>query len=321
MDHLLDATTDELFGILMPVVGPESPYRGVILAVSTLIVLLYFYRATRRRLEAYIGRNALNPRNLTTFLRAYDAVWKVSIAIVFLIAASGSLALLGLSVAFVGTVLGWSLQVPIRGMAAWFMVMLKRPFRVGDRIAVAGVVGDVVEIQLNHILLNQVGGTVVGEEKSGRGIFVPNAMLFDHNVINYNYFAAQGTEHETGVSQYMLDEVLVRLTFGSDLEFAKSICKDAARQAVGELLGDVDVEPFIRTEFLAWGLLLRVRFKTTPARRQEVTSRVTELIWMAFRGNPDRITFGFPVSIADMQGGPGPKFPTGGGVPRPAPAR
>ena len=42
--------------------------------------------------------------------------------------------------------LGWSLQRPVTGVAAWLMVMIKRPFMIGDRIIIQGVRGDVLEI-------------------------------------------------------------------------------------------------------------------------------------------------------------------------------
>ena len=50
--------------------------------------------------------------------------------------------------AFSGLLLGWSLQAPVSGMAAWVMISLKRPFRVGDRIQLPSLslVGDVVDV-------------------------------------------------------------------------------------------------------------------------------------------------------------------------------
>ena len=37
---------------------------------------------------------------------------------------------------------------------------------------IAGITGDVTGISLTHVILNQVGGSIGGEEKSGRGILV-----------------------------------------------------------------------------------------------------------------------------------------------------
>jgi small-conductance mechanosensitive channel len=179
------------------------------------------------------------------------------------------------------------------------MVVLKRPFRIGDRISVAGVTGDVIDIQLNHILLNQVGGTVQGEERSGRGIFVPNAMLFGEEIINYNYFGKQ--EAAASPSRFMLDEVVVRVTFGSDYEFARQLCVEAARQAAGELVGETDADPFTRAEFSPWCVLLRVRYKTIPAKRQEVSARVTKRIWELFGEHRDRVQFAIPVHVTGVR--------------------
>ena len=280
--------------------GPSSPLRGVVLAVATLVILIYLHRVTKRRLTAYLAAQAHKPENAAAFLRTYTAVWKVAIAIMVVVAATGSFAMMGLTVGFLGTILGWSLQTPIRGIAAWVMILLKRPFRVGDRIQVAGITGDVYDIQLNHVMLTQVGGTVQGEEKSGRGILVPNAMLFGENIINYNYFATDEAAAALPASKLMLSEVLVRLTFGSDYEFAKALCVEAARQAVAELGDPTDEPPFTRVEFMAWGIVLRVRYKTTPSRRQEASSRVTELIWQAFAQHRDRVSFCVPVEAMDV---------------------
>ena len=289
--------------------GPQSPLRGVIIAVAVLVILVYLHRTTRERLRLYMKARAQRERNVKNFLRTYDTVWKVMIGLVVLVAAAGSFSLLGLTMGFFGTMLGWSLQTPIRGVAAWAMVVLGKPFRIGDRIHVGGVTGDVVDIQLNHIVLNQVGGTVSGEERSGRGIYVPTAILFGEQVINYSLFAHQEEGSATEASDFMLDEVPVRLTLGSDYEFAKTLCVDAARQGVAELVGETDGAPFTRVEFLPSGILLRVRYQTAPAQRQEVSSRVTELIWHAVLQHAGRVQFRAPVARQTITSVPGAIVP------------
>lgn len=305
-DDLLESPVLEA---AMTYFGTGSPFRGPLLAAATLVVLVYIQKRLRKRLEAYLGKHAHKPENAAHFLRAYNAVCKTLIAILVVIAATGSFRLLGLTVAFFGTMLGWSLQVPIRGLAAWVMVLVTRPFRVGDRVTIAGVTGDVLDVQLNHILLNQVGGTVQGEERSGRGILVPNAMLFGESILNYNYFAQQDLSVSSPASKWMLDEVLVRLTFGSDYEHAKELCVATAKKAVDELVGETDAEPFARVEFLAWGILLRVRYKTLPAKRQEISSRVTRYIWQSINAEGEKVAFGFPVSITGLEQSPGEPAP------------
>jgi hypothetical protein len=66
-------------------------------------------------------------------------------------------------------------------VAAYFIRGISRqiPFAIfnvdleGNQATIAGIIGDVVDISLPHVLLNQVGDTVGGEEKSGRGVLIP----------------------------------------------------------------------------------------------------------------------------------------------------
>ncbi|MBN1671592.1 MAG: mechanosensitive ion channel family protein [Kiritimatiellae bacterium] len=80
---------------------------------------------------------------------------------------------------FGGMLLGWSLQSPISGFAAWVLISLKRPFRPGDRVQFPnlGLTGDVKDIGAMYTILDQVGGSVGSEEAVGRNILIPNAML------------------------------------------------------------------------------------------------------------------------------------------------
>ena len=277
--------------------GRLAPYRSVVLAVATLVATTLLYRWSRGQLRRYLAQQAHKQENARAFLRGYDAVGKVLIGVVVVVAAAGSFTLLGLTVGFLGTMLGWSLQTPIRGLAAWVMVVLNRPFRVGDRIHVAGVTGDVHEIQLNHVVLNQVGGTVAGEERSGRGIYVPTAMLFGEQIINYNLFRQTDAEPADSAPKLMLAEVPVRITLGSDLELAKALCVQAARQALAELGGEGTREPFTRAEFFNCGIRLFTRYEMAPAQRERMAGRVTELIWEAFHANADKVRFCPPVSV------------------------
>lgn len=162
--------------------GEDSPYRGLILVILTLVILLnlkaYLTRTMRRTLEA----KAFTQENTAAFLKIWNSLWKVATAILVIMAMSGSLRLLGLTAGFFGMMLGWSLQQPVTGIAAWLMIVLKKPFKIGDRVIIAGITGDVTGISLTHVILNQVGGSIGGEEKSGRGILIPNAIRYRADV-------------------------------------------------------------------------------------------------------------------------------------------
>jgi len=264
----------------------ESPYQRFTLTVITIVVLLVIRRYTTRLLRKYATERAQKEGNVQRFLRTWNAVWKFIIAVFVIIALSGSLELLGLSAAFLGMMLGWSLQAPVTGIAAWLMILLKRPFRIGDRIIIGDIIGDVTDITLTHVILNQVGGTIGGEERSGRGVLIPNAILFNKIITNY-----------TLEEKFMLDEVPVRLTFDSEYESARDVMLTAAREVTADVIAQTQQEPFIRVEFFDAGVLARVRYQVEPARRQEVSSAITERILAGFRRHYPRVKYCIPQSV------------------------
>ena len=148
---------------------------------------------------------------------------------------SGSWAGLGISAGLLSAALGWALQRPITGIAAWIMVITKRPFEIGDRILIGDTKGDVVDITLTHVHLSEIGGTIASEETSGRTILIPNSILFEQKIINY-----------TLQNEFILDEVITLITYESDLEKAKEICLKAALQFLDDELKNQKELPFVR---------------------------------------------------------------------------
>ena len=263
--------------------GVDSPYRPIILTLATLLVLLGLKAYLTKKIKAQVKSRAFLKENAKGFMKTWNWIWKFIIAILVIIAMSGSFRLLGLTAGFIGMMLGWSLQQPVTGMAAWLMIILKKPFRIGDRVIIAGITGDVTAISLTHVTLNQVGGSVGGEERSGRGILIPNAILFQNVIINY-----------TLEQKYMLDEVPVRVTFGCDWERAKELMIAAAKEATADIIKETGQEPFIRCEFLEWGILTRLRYQTIPTRRQEISSNIVERLLASFREEYPRVEFAIP---------------------------
>jgi small-conductance mechanosensitive channel len=259
-----------------------SSYRGPLLAVLTLLVIWFVYRVATRALRNYMLRGAQKPENVQNFLLVWRYVW-LAVAVVFaFLSFSGSLVTLGISAAFLGMILGWSLQSPVTGIAAWLMVILKRPFKIGDRVIIAGIIGDVVDITLTHIVMNQVGGTIGGEEKSGRGVLIPNATLFQQIIYNYSF--------ET---KYLLDEVPVLVTFESDYDEAEKILLAAAGEVTADIVKETGQQPFIRSELADSGIRMRVRYQTMATERQRISSEIVEVLIREFN-KTDRVEFCYP---------------------------
>ena len=287
------ADTTEYVGGIMATLADSvgDSIVGVLYAVIALIILLVMYKTTKN----LIVRAMEEKHRTDAQVRQFTAMWKYAFmltgVVVVLVSLSGSLAAMGLTVAFLSMILGWSLQRPVTGIAAWLMVMIKRPFKIGDRIIIQGVRGDVLEISPTHILLGEVGGTVGGEESSNRGILIPNAVLFDQMVINY------AVSKET---KYILDEVPVRVSYDSDYRFAESTLIASAREVTREIVEELGREPEVRAEFFDSGVLMRLRYQSIAVDRQKISTAIVAKIVEAF-ANSDRLGFAYPHSAVEYR--------------------
>ena len=259
-----------------------SSNREALIAALVLVAIWVFYRLATRALKRYVLGKSLKADDARNFLLIWRYIW-LGVGIVFVIVAfSGSLAGLGVSAAFLGLIMGWSLQAPVTGIAAWLMVIVKRPFKIGDRVIIAGITGDVVDINLTHIMLNQVGGTIGGEERSGRGVMIPNATLFSQVIYNY-----------TSESRYLLDEVLVSVTFDSDLAVAEKLLLDAAEEATEKIIQRTGEKPFVRMGITEHGVRMRLRYKAEAKDRQRISSDITRGVLHRVRGESG-VSFAYP---------------------------
>lgn len=164
-------------------------------------------------------------------------------------------------------VLGWALQKPIIGIVAWMMIVVKRPFDIGGRVIIGSVKGDVIDISLTHVHIQEIGGIVEGEESSGRVIMVPNSTLFEQNITNYTF-----------QNEYVLDQVTVTVTYKSNLDKAIQIALDSAKKCMEDHIKITKKEPYARTFFQPSGVSVHVRYYSPAQRLQEFSSRITKEI-------------------------------------------
>jgi small-conductance mechanosensitive channel len=153
-------------------------------------------------------------------------LYLLAIAISLSIIAGDATALLG-SVGLVGLALSWALQTPIESFTGWFLNSLRGYYRVGDRIEVGEVFGDVYKIDILTTTVWEAGGpgkAVAGAQPTGAMITFPNWEVLRSNIVNY-----------TREFPYVWDEVTVGITNESDLAYAMRIVEDTTRGIVGSV--------------------------------------------------------------------------------------
>ena len=90
-----------------------------------------------------------------------------------------------------GLAIGLALQGSLANFASGFLLIIFRPFRVGDFVEAAGVKGTVKEIQIFTTILNSPDNIRV---------IVPNAQLTGGNIMNYTVNGTRRVDLVIGVS-------------------------------------------------------------------------------------------------------------------------
>lgn len=152
---------------------------GPKLIAAVVILVLGIWVA---KLLTGLCRRLLNRRNVDPTLVTFGTnLINAALVTFVVIAALGQLGVQTTSLIAVigaaGLAVGLALQNSLANFAAGVMILVFHPFRVGDVIEGAGVIGSVEEL---HIFTTQLK---TGDNKT---VFIPNGKLMGDNIINYS---------------------------------------------------------------------------------------------------------------------------------------
>ena len=180
----------------------------VISAFLILFIGLYTIRLINRFIRRIMIKRQLDP-TLTKFL-ADILLWvlRVLLFVTFIsklgIETSSFVAILGA----MGLAVGLSLQGSLSNFAGGMLIILFKPFKVGDTIEAQGVTGSVSEIQIFVTKLIT---------PNNQTIFVPNGSLSNGTITN---FSLQG---------YRRADLTIAISYDTDIKKAKDIITEVLK--------------------------------------------------------------------------------------------
>jgi small conductance mechanosensitive channel len=127
-----------------------------------------------------------------------------------------------------GLALSWALQTPIESFTGWLLNSFKTYYRIGDRIEVGDIFGDVYQIDVMTTTVWELGGPdkdVRGAQPTGALVTFPNSEVLRSSIINY-----------TRDFTHVWDEVSVGVANESDLAYAMAVVQQAAAEIVGSMM-------------------------------------------------------------------------------------
>lgn len=228
--------TADLAGILDKIFFTAYVFLGVGLAVQLSEGLLEWYgRKIAPRTETELDEQ------LIPFARRVVMIVVSLIGVIILLSrfevdVSGLVATLGIGSLAIALAAQASLADTISG----FVIMIDRPYRIGDRIEIQDLDtwGDVIDIGLRSTRIRT---------RDNRMVIVPNSVMSKSLIVNYSY----------PDTTYRI-QIHVGLAYGTDIELARNTLIEAV-SAVEGVLPDKKVEALF-LEFGESALIFRVRW-------------------------------------------------------------
>lgn len=260
----------------------------VILTVSKLIEIIILKRSYTK----YKRYNLIRLFHLLSLL----AVALVIVSFVFAnwYAAAVSLGLISL-------ILGFALQTPISSFIGWIYIIIRNPYRIGDRIQIDTYKGDVVEIgYFDTTLWEFAGDYLTNDLPSGRLIRFPNSLVLQSTVINYSW------KH----FEYIWNEIPFHIAYNSDLPFVEKTIKEVVTRALGDKMqerieelkvlvkespiDDMDIKeyPFVSLRINAntW-VEATVTYLVPPKQAATIRTRIIKEVIQALQQESDKTMF------------------------------
>ena len=218
------------------------------------------------------------------------SLWLLAIGLAISVVAGDIRALLG-SLGLVGLALSWSLQTPIESFTGWLLNSFQGYYRVGDRISVGEVFGDVYKIDFLTTTVWEIGapyrdGFVQAEQPTGRLVTFPNNEVLTGTVVNL-----------TGDFPYVWDELAVAVANESNLGESMRVIERVST----ELLGDYMREPAQQYEHILRDADLEYSIATQPQIYVSLNESWTDVIVRYLVGSRERRTWKSNLSLRIME--------------------
>jgi small conductance mechanosensitive channel len=208
----------------------------VLAAIVIFVVGRWIAKMVKRLIEKIMTKNKIDP----TLISFVSNLVYITLLVFVVVAAINQVGVQTTSfiavIGAAGLAIGFALQGSLANFAAGFLLIIFRPFKVGDYIEGAGVSGIVEEIQ---VFVTQL------KTPDNKTVIIPNSKLTGDNIINYSAKDTRRVDLVVGVS-YDADLSQARAILNDILSADDRILKDPAPQIAVSELADSSVNFVVR---------------------------------------------------------------------------
>jgi small-conductance mechanosensitive channel len=253
-----------------------------VFAIALALAVVWGLSEIWRRLTFRYVNDARRRRQFLVLRRFVMGFFFAMVIVMGFVSEFGSLATYA---GFVTAGIAVGLQTLLLSVAAYFFVVGRYGIRIGDRISVAGVTGDVVDVGLVRLYIMELAGTGVDLYPTGRIAVFSNSVLFQPMTPLYKQ--VPGTE-------YAWHEALITIAATGNQERVREKSLAAVNSVYNEYreilerqqgtIGDrMEIilnapAPEARFQFNDDGMVLIIRYPVLLARASEIDDRVAQAL-------------------------------------------
>lgn len=191
--------------------------RLIILTLG-LIGIVVAVRLLHRNIARFVDQNTTRYqlRKLVNFVAYFLTAFLITVVL--------SDRLNGFTVAFgaIGAGIAFALQEVVVSIAGWVALTFSVYYRVGDRVRLGGITGDVIDIGMLRTTIMQIGDWVQADQYNGGIVRVSNSFVLKEPVYNYSIDFP-----------FLWDEIMLPIKYGSDRQLIRQIMENVAQEIVG----------------------------------------------------------------------------------------
>ena len=250
------------------ILGTEAG-KSILLAAIVAVIGYYIVRFINNMVARILERRNVEP-TVQTFLKSFINITLLILLILTVVSTLGvnttSLAAL---LASAGLAVGMALSGNLQNLAGGIILLLFKPYKVGDHIEAQGVSGTVKAIQIFHTILTT---------PDNKELFIPNGALSSGNITNYSK------------NDLRRVDMVVSVEYGTDTEKVKQVTQELLRSDSRILK---DPAPFVAVNELGDnGVFFSIRVWVNGSDYWNVFFDTNERIYNEF--NKQGIGFPFP---------------------------
>jgi small-conductance mechanosensitive channel len=267
--------------------------RGAITVVSVLGIAKAMQVYLVSRIHATVNRYNLN--------RVIRLVAGLIVSFIVFISVFVNWQTAILSLGLASLILGFALQTLLSSFIGWIYILVRAPYRVGDRIQIGEATGDVIDVGYLDTTLWEFGGKYLStDHPSGRLIKFPNSEALSSTIYNYSW----------PLFPYIWNEIRFDVAYESDLEFVAKVMQETAEEELGEammkrvevyreLLAQTPVDQLevrerpsviFRVSNNTW-IEAIVRYLVVPKEQGRVKTRLITKMLARLNAEPERVMF------------------------------